>query len=168
MTQVTRHGNVSGIRLEDITISSLIVHAAGTAALFLAQVHLERKYIKWVSEQVSWGNAKNPFGLDGQDFRCAPHFHRSVWEDEMKFTKKQGQYLAFIYCYTKIHGQPPAESDTQKYFRVTYPSIHQMVLTLEKNGLISRVPRQARSINLLIPKEDIPQLDWTGETEQVA
>ena len=77
----------------------------------------------------------------------------------MKFTKKQGQYLAFIYCYTKIHGQPPAESDMQKYFRVTYPSIHQMVLTLEKNGLISRVPRQARSINLLIPKEDIPQLD---------
>ena len=41
-----RHGNVGGIRLEDITISSLIVHAAGTAALFLAQVHLERKYIK--------------------------------------------------------------------------------------------------------------------------
>ena len=80
-------------------------------------------------------------------------------EAEMKFTKKQGQYLAFIYCYTKIHGQPPTERDMQKYFRVTYPSIHQMVLTLEKNGLISRVPRQARSINLLIPKEDIPQLD---------
>ncbi len=41
-----RHGNVGGIRLEDITISSLIVHAAGIAALFLAQVHLGRKYIK--------------------------------------------------------------------------------------------------------------------------
>ena len=48
-----RHGNVGGIRLEDITISSLIVHAAGTAALFLAQVHLERKYIKHDSEQIS-------------------------------------------------------------------------------------------------------------------
>jgi len=77
----------------------------------------------------------------------------------MKFTKKQGQYLAFIYYYTKINGQPPAESDMQKYFYVTYPSIHQMVLSLEKNGLISRVPRQARSINVLIPKEDIPILD---------
>jgi len=77
----------------------------------------------------------------------------------MKFTKKQGQYLAFIYCYTKIHGQPPAERDMQMYFGVTSPSIHQMVLTLEKNGLISRIPRQARSINILVPKKEIPQLD---------
>ena len=84
---------------------------------------------------------------------------RYVWEDEMKFTEKQEQYLAFIYCYTKIHGRPPAERDMQMYFRVTYPSIHQMVLTLEKNGLISRTPRQTRSIQLLVPKEEIPQLD---------
>ncbi len=79
--------------------------------------------------------------------------------NEMKFTKKQGQYLAFINSYTKIHGQPPAEHDMQMYFRVTPPSVHSMVLTLEKNGLISRTPRQARSINLLIPKKEIPQLD---------
>jgi len=77
----------------------------------------------------------------------------------MKFTKKQGQYLAFIYSYTKIHGQPPAERDMQMYFRVTPPTIHQMVVTLEKNGLISRIPRQARSIQLLVPEEEIPQLD---------
>ena len=77
----------------------------------------------------------------------------------MKFTAKQGQYLAFIYCYTKIHYQSPAERDMQMYFRVTAPSIHQMVLTLEKNGLISRVPGQPRSIRLLVPKEQIPQLD---------
>ena len=77
----------------------------------------------------------------------------------MKFTSKQGQYLAFIYCYTKIHRQPPAERDMQMYFRVTAPSIHQMILTLEKKGLISRIPGQARSISLLVPKEEIPQLD---------
>ncbi len=77
----------------------------------------------------------------------------------MKFTKTQGQYLAFIYCYTKIHGQAPAERDMQMFFRVTAPSIHQMVLTLEKNGLISRVSGQARSIRLLVPKQEIPQLD---------
>ena len=77
----------------------------------------------------------------------------------MKPTKKQGQYLAFIYCYEKIYGQPPAERDMEKYFRVTAPSIHQMILTLEKNGLISRIPGQARSIHLLVPKEEIPQLD---------
>jgi len=27
------------------------------------------------------------------------------------FTGKQGQYLAFIYYYSKIHGTPPAEAD---------------------------------------------------------
>jgi len=27
------------------------------------------------------------------------------------FTDKQGQYLAFIYAYTRIHRQPPAEAD---------------------------------------------------------
>lgn len=77
----------------------------------------------------------------------------------MNFTKKQGQYLAFIYCYTKIHRQAPAECDMQMYFGVTAPAIHQMVLTLERNGLISRVPGQARSIRLLVPNEEIPQLD---------
>ncbi|MCK5157347.1 MAG: hypothetical protein KAQ69_13045, partial [Spirochaetales bacterium] len=72
---------------------------------------------------------------------------------------KQGQYLAFVYYYTKMHGHPPTERDMQMYFRVSPPSIHQMVLTLEKNGLIHRIPRQARSIQLLVPKEEIPQLD---------
>jgi len=80
-------------------------------------------------------------------------------EGGMEFTKKQGQYLAFIYCYTKIHRQSPSEPDMRTYFRVTAPSIHQMVVTLEKNGLISRVPGKARSIQLLVPKEEIPQLD---------
>ena len=35
----------------------------------------------------------------------------------LSFTAKQGQYLAFIYSYTKIHRQ--AESDLQRYFRVS-------------------------------------------------
>ncbi len=42
-----------------------------------------------------------------------------------KYTKKQGQYLAFIYYYTKIHGYPPAEADLQRYFKVSPPSVHQ-------------------------------------------
>ncbi len=37
----------------------------------------------------------------------------------MKFTRKQGQYPAFIYNYTKIAGGPPAEADMQHHFRVT-------------------------------------------------
>ena len=75
------------------------------------------------------------------------------------YTAKQGQYLAFIFYYAKIHGRAPAESDLQNYFKVSPPSIHQMVLTLESNGFIERVPGQGRSIRLLIPREDLPDLE---------
>jgi Mn-dependent DtxR family transcriptional regulator len=75
------------------------------------------------------------------------------------YTEKQGQYLAFIYYYTKLNGRAPAESDMQRYFRVTPPSVHQMVLTLEAGGLIERTPGQARSIRLCFPREQLPDLD---------
>ena len=73
------------------------------------------------------------------------------------YTAKQGQYLAFIF-YTKIHGVAPAESDMQNYFKVSPPSVHQMVLTLEANGFIARIPGQGRSIRLLIAREELPDL----------
>jgi repressor LexA len=72
-----------------------------------------------------------------------------------RYTPRQGQYLGFIYYYTKIHG-PPAETDMLRYFRVFPPSVHQMVLTLEKRGLIKRIPAQARSISLLVAFEQLP------------
>jgi len=75
------------------------------------------------------------------------------------YTDKQGQYLAFIYFYTKVNGRPPAEADMQRYFRVTPPSIHQLVLTLEVNGFIERVPGQGRSIRLRVPREQLPDLE---------
>ncbi len=74
-------------------------------------------------------------------------------------TAKQGQYLAFVFYYTKIHKCAPAEADMQQYFRVTPPSVHQMVLTLEANGFIERIPGKARSIRLLIAQEDLPALE---------
>ena len=33
----------------------------------------------------------------------------------MKFTRKQGQYPAFIYNYTKIAGGPPAEAEYARH-----------------------------------------------------
>jgi hypothetical protein len=75
------------------------------------------------------------------------------------FTAKQGQNLAFIYNYTKIHGQPPPESDLERYFRVSPPAIHEMIKTLERNGLIERIPRQARSIRLCVPPKYLPRLE---------
>ena len=75
------------------------------------------------------------------------------------YTPKQGQYLAFIHYYAKIHGCAPAEADMQRYFRVSPPSVHQMILTLEARGLIERTPWQARSIRLLLPREELPDLE---------
>ena len=76
-----------------------------------------------------------------------------------KPTKKQGQYLAFLYYYTKLNGRPPAEAEIERHFKVSPPSVHQMILTLEKNGFISRIPGEARSIQLLIPRTELPDLD---------
>jgi hypothetical protein len=74
------------------------------------------------------------------------------------FTPKQGQYLAFIYAYTRLHRRPPAETDIQQYFRVSPPSVHQMVLTLERSGFIRRQPGVARSIEMLVDPEHLPVL----------
>ena len=74
------------------------------------------------------------------------------------FTPKQGEYLAFIYAYTHVLGRPPAEADLQRHFAVSPPSVHQMVLTLERTGLIRRQPGVARSIEVLVAPELLPVL----------
>lgn len=74
-------------------------------------------------------------------------------------TRQQGQYLAFIYYYSKINRRAPSEADMQAYFGVTPPTVHQMVLNLERLGFISRVPGKARSIALLIPRDRLPDLE---------
>jgi SOS-response transcriptional repressor LexA len=76
-----------------------------------------------------------------------------------RFTPKQGQYLAFIYAYTRLHSRPPAEADMQQYFRVSPPSVHQMVLTFERAGFIRRQPGVARNIEILVDPEHLPVRD---------
>ena len=55
-----------------------------------------------------------------------------------EYTERQGQYLAFVYYYTKLNGRPPAEADIGRYFRVAPPTVHQMILTLERRGFIEQ------------------------------
>lgn len=74
-------------------------------------------------------------------------------------TSKQGQYLVFIHDYTKVHGCPPAEADMQRHFRVSPPSVHQMILTLETRGFIERTPGRARSIKLRLSRAELPDLE---------
>ena len=75
------------------------------------------------------------------------------------YTETQGQYLAFIYYYTKIQGVPPAEADMQRYFGVSPPSVHNMVVTLERRGFIRRTPGAGRSIQLLVRRDQLPDLE---------
>jgi repressor LexA len=77
---------------------------------------------------------------------------------EPTYTKTQGQYLAFIFYYTKLHGTPPAEADMQRYFNVSPPSIHNMIVTLEKRQLIKRTTGAARSIQFLLSRDQLPDL----------
>jgi Mn-dependent DtxR family transcriptional regulator len=75
------------------------------------------------------------------------------------FTRLQGQYLAFIDLYTKLHRRAPAEADMQAYFKVTAPSVHRMVVALAKRGLVARIPGQSRSIKILVPQNQLPELE---------
>ena len=74
-------------------------------------------------------------------------------------TEKQGQYLSFIYYYTKLHRKPPAETDFQKYFRTAPPTCHSMIKGLEALGFIQKTPGAPRSIELVIPRDRIPDLE---------
>jgi DNA-binding MarR family transcriptional regulator len=75
-----------------------------------------------------------------------------------RFTDTQGQYLAFIHAYALVNGRPPAEADMQRFFAVTPPSVHSMVKELERRGLITRIPRQPRSIAISLPDDELPRL----------
>lgn len=75
------------------------------------------------------------------------------------YTPRQGQFLAYIHAYTRLHRQPPAEMDMVNYFGVSPPSVHQMVIALENRGLLQRTPGQARSLRVLVLPDDLPALE---------
>ncbi|HHL72413.1 MAG TPA: MarR family transcriptional regulator [Bacteroidetes bacterium] len=76
-----------------------------------------------------------------------------------KYTRTQGQYLAFIYYYTKLNRIPRPQQWNAAVFRTTPPAVHQMVLKMEEKGFISRTPRTPRSIRVLLPREQLPGLE---------
>jgi len=75
-----------------------------------------------------------------------------------RFTEKQGQYLAFIHAYSLIHKQPPAEADIQRFFEVTPPTVHNMIVELERRSLITRVRGQPRTIQVTRSDDELPRL----------
>jgi DNA-binding MarR family transcriptional regulator len=79
------------------------------------------------------------------------------------FTPTQGQYLAFIDAYTRVNLRPPAEADIQRRFGVAPPSVHQMIITLERAGLIRRKLGAPRSIEVLVLPEHLPVLEMPDQ-----
>jgi len=75
------------------------------------------------------------------------------------YTLRQGQFLAYIHTYTRLHRQPPSESEMAYFFDMSPPSVHQMVVTLERRGLRQRTPGQTRALRVLLPPEALPNLD---------
>ena len=78
---------------------------------------------------------------------------------QKEFTARQGQYLAFIYHYENVNRRAPAEADIQRYFNISAPSVHQMVLSLEAGGYLERTPGQARSLRVLVSAVRLPLLE---------
>jgi repressor LexA len=64
-------------------------------------------------------------------------------------TSRQQDYLEFIKKYMARFGVAPAESDIQRHFLVSAPSVNQMMQTLERQGFIIRQRRVGRSIRLV-------------------
>ena len=112
---------------------------------------------QWLMETCADRAKEHVIVFDGGemvDILCSDEGGR---QRETRFTKKQGQYLAFIYQYTNVHGVPPAEHEMQRHFRVSPASVHQMVINLQQKGLIERSPGIARSIRVLVPIRDLPR-----------
>ena len=61
-----------------------------------------------------------------------------VKADRSQPTQRQREYLEFIKKFLHRFGVAPAETDIQRHFLVSAPSVNQMIRTLERRGFIVR------------------------------
>ncbi len=80
-------------------------------------------------------------------------------DNSLRWTDRQGQYLAFIYDYSKVNRRPPAVTDIARFFGLAPPSAHRMVAALAKAGLLAKEPGVARSLRVLVPRSELPELE---------
>jgi SOS-response transcriptional repressor LexA len=76
------------------------------------------------------------------------------------FTVRQGEYLSFIHSYTTKFGVSPSFEDIARHFGTAPPNVNGMIKTLEKRGLLSRIPGVARSLRVLVPGGALPGSDF--------
>ncbi len=105
--------------------------------------------------------------LDCEQYGYISGWHGTKWDHTAgrstpvvpKYTPRQGEYLAFIYRYTKIHHRSPSEGDIGDYFRLFSPAVRDMLRKLKQKGLISWEPGRPRSIRLLLSREELPDME---------
>jgi hypothetical protein len=71
-----------------------------------------------------------------------------------------------FHTYTLLHREAPAEADFQRLLQVGPPAGHDMIVALERR-LISRMPRQPRTIRLLL-SADVQPIKITATRYQSA
>lgn len=74
------------------------------------------------------------------------------------YTDKQGQSSAFIFMDDKVNSRPPAVTDIARFFEVTPASAQRMVNALAKDGMLVRTRGAARSLRVLLNRNDLPEL----------
>jgi hypothetical protein len=109
------------------------------------------RYRTFIPKAFPWGRALGVSTMNQLLDRGSP-------TEPARFTAKQGQYVAFIWAYSQINRRAPAEADFERYFKVSAPSVHQMLKTLDQLGLIEKQPGVARSIQLRVAPHELPIL----------
>lgn len=77
----------------------------------------------------------------------------------VRLSRSQGQLVAYVYWYTKVHRMPPSESEIAGFLGVRGPSAHAMIVRLGSRGFLARRPGEPRTLKVLLPREAIPELE---------
>ena len=80
--------------------------------------------------------------------------------EPLRFTRRQGEVLAFIHRHTSKFGLAPSFEEIASHFGTSSPSVNGMIKTLERRGLLSRVPGVARSLRVLVPASLLPRSEF--------
>lgn len=80
--------------------------------------------------------------------------------EPLRLTRRQGEVLAFIHRHTSKFGLAPSFEEIASHFGTSSPSINGMIKTLERRGLLSRVPGVARSLRVLVPASLLPRSEF--------
>lgn len=68
----------------------------------------------------------------------------------MRVTSRQRQVYDFISRFIEVHKQPPTIAEIGKQFKMSSSaSVHSILSTLEREGLIKRIPNVSRGIELV-------------------